>query len=121
MDAAEGLTIRSAQWEVLAADVHRRFEARLCAELSRHWPEACRALGDEGLRDRVHEGVERARVHGLTTQRDVLRFLNVMFALGPGFDTDARYPWAAAILGSPGIPATVRLEQLCAQVQRVLG
>jgi hypothetical protein len=116
-----GLTIRTAQWEVLAADVQRRFEARLCADLSRHWPDACRALGDPGLRGRVHEGVERARAHGLTTQRDVLRFLNVMFALGPTFDTDARHPWAAAILGAPGVPATLRMDQLCAQVQQVLG
>ncbi|MCP3135804.1 hypothetical protein [Pyxidicoccus xibeiensis] len=116
-----GLTIRTAQMEVLAADLRQRFEDRLREDLVRYWPDACRELGDAGLRGRVREGVERAQAHGVSAQRDVLRFLNVVFALGPGFESDVRYPWAADILGAPGVPAAVRMDQLCAHVQQVLG
>lgn len=112
--------IRKEQIEVFDRDRQRRFEERVCALLPRHWPDACRQLGAQGLRAFVHDGVERARAYGIASEPGTIRFLNVMLALGAGFDSDPRYPWAAEILGRRGVPEALRLRQLTKWTKRAL-
>jgi hypothetical protein len=115
------LLIRKEQIEAFDRDRLRRFEARLCTLLPQHWPDACRALGEDGLRALVHDGVERARAYGIASEPGVTRFLNVMLALGAGFDSDPRYPWAAEILGRRGVPEDLRIRQLAEWTKKALG
>jgi GMP synthase PP-ATPase subunit len=42
-----------------------------------------------------------------------------MFALGPGFDEDERYPWAGPILGAR-IVGKVKMDKICARAAEAL-
>ena len=92
------LIIRRAQMRVFKRHLRRDFERMVVAHLREHFPDDCAQLGDEGLRDRVHDGVRRAARWGLGAERDVRVFIDLMFALGPDFDADPSLPWARAIL-----------------------
>src|SRR4051812_12990073 len=93
------LKIRAEQETALRQTALAAFEERAVAEAREHWPAAARREGDAGLAKLVREGTSRAAALGFTTEKQVLRYLNLTLALGPGFAEDARYPWAAPILG----------------------
>ncbi|NVJ00129.1 hypothetical protein HV824_18635 [Myxococcus sp. AM009] len=61
----------------------------------------------------VEDGIARGRRYGLTSERDLARFVNVQFALGAEFDADPRHAWAADVLKASGVPASTRVDQLC--------
>lgn len=115
------LVIRDTQMETLGEAALSRFEERLCELVRRHWQEACLALAPSELRSVIHQGVARGRGYGLASERDLTRFVNVMFALGFEFDTDRRYAWAVDVLSLPGVPASTRMDQLCELTARSLG
>jgi hypothetical protein len=96
-------------WQPQAATL----EQSIVRELRAIWPHKCHVLGEAGLGDLAHEGVEAARKHGLATGRGALIYVGVMFLLGSGFDTDPQCPWAARILSDPALknPAE-KAEQL---------
>lgn len=100
------MVVRSAQ---RAAMARQRFLPRGVAHAARLFPEACRALGPEGLRELVGHALERAMAHGLDRERDVLRYLAVMMTFGRDFDVDPAHPWAREVLGSTGEDRGARL------------
>lgn len=95
------LVVRSAQIESFGQDLHRRFEDQLCRHVQQHFPAECQQLGAEGTGVTVRHGVETARSYGITDQRDLAVYLDVMFTYGRDFDHDPRLPWAAATLNDP--------------------
>ena len=107
------LTLRQAQMDALDADRARDFEARLVQHLRTVFPSRCEPLGDQGLLDVARDGIERAESHGLSSEREICKYVDLMFVLGPGFDRDPRLPWAAEILGDPGTrDGLSRIERL---------
>lgn len=106
-------TLRQEQIEAFAAVRRRAFAERVLPLLRKHWPEECAALGEAAARERIESAVVRARRYGVVKEYDVLRFVNMTFALHEDFDTDERYPWAAAFLNDPGIPGTRKMDRLC--------
>ena len=106
------LTIRAAQMEALARERAEECKARLRKLAARCWPEVCQRLGDAGLRACV-EGVFAACIgRGIQGEDDLARYLNVALALGPGFETDPRYPWARRILDDASMRPAARIERL---------
>lgn len=106
------LTIRTQQLDVLNRVTQEQFKKRLYAWVKTHWSEVCLSLPSEELRGVLSDGVERALKYRITSERDLTRFVNVMFALGFQFDTDKRYPWAREVLSMPGVPMATRMDQL---------
>lgn len=100
------LIVRDAQRAVL---VRESFVALGVAQAERLFPEACRALGPEGVRDAARHALERALSYGLDRERDALRYLSVMLTLGRDFDRDPAHPWARQILGAAGDARGARL------------
>ena len=109
------VTIRRKQMAAFAEQQRRQFESRLVAHVRKHFRSECEALGDEAVRARVQGGVARARQHGLASEYDVTRYVDVMFGLGPEFDSE---PWAAAVLDEKGSHPTGRMDRLCEQAER---
>jgi hypothetical protein len=62
------------------------------------FPERCAELGEDGVRGAVAYALARAAQYDITSERDVCKFLNLMFVYGFSFDVDPELPWAAAIL-----------------------
>lgn len=74
------------------------FETRMKAHLRKHFPEHCRALGEEGLTQAIWDGVTRAKGYEFVSERDVCKYITLMFAFGPDFDRNRNLPWAQEIL-----------------------
>lgn len=105
------LVMRKVQLEVLGESARRRFEERLGAHLRRFFPRPCEVLGQEGLRQVCREGIERAQSYGMTSERDLCKFLSLVFVFGRDFDREQ--PWAAEILRLGSVPSR-RMERLYA-------
>jgi hypothetical protein len=93
------LTIRQAQFAVLSQLEVQKFEDWMLVHLKKFFPRQCAALGDTRLRETIQHGIERAAVYGLTSKRDVCKYIDLMIVFGRDFDTDRRYRWAGEILG----------------------
>lgn len=96
-------TIRREQLLAMGGLRLEDFEVRALAHVRKFFPEPCRSLGERGTRDLVRRGIERARGYGFTSERDLCKYLNLIFTFGEEFDT--RLPWAASILRLGGAPS----------------
>jgi hypothetical protein len=114
------LTIRSRQRAALREGRRRRFEDRAVAFVREQWPERWTHLGEVAVRALVEIAEQRAAAYGLDTERDAIRYLNHMLALGRDFDTDPRYPWAGEILQNRGIAPSLRMDWLSARTRHEL-
>lgn len=85
------LSIRPEQLAALSEDRRRQFEDRVTVML------ATRGRRDE-TRALVRYGIERARVHGIVREREVLGYIQLMRRFGADFDSDPRHAWAHPIL-----------------------
>lgn len=102
------LHIRPEQMEAFRAAMLSNLEQRIVAHVRETWPEECRELGDGAVRTMVAEGMARARTYGLEAEIDVAAFVDFLFLLGPGFDTEN--PVAHAALTSPELPAGSKID-----------
>lgn len=75
-----------------------RFFADMRAHVERCFPEQFRALERETLDELLRHGLARARTHGFSGERDVCKFIDLMFVFGRDFDRDPQFPWASEIL-----------------------
>ncbi len=112
------LCIRSEQMATFFEYARRQFEDRMVAHLLRCFPDPVAALGEQETRKAVQHGMERAETYGITAERDVCRYIDVMFAFGRDFDTDKELSWAAGILQDEQITdPPVKAERLFDQAQ----
>ncbi|HEX8695895.1 MAG TPA: hypothetical protein VF746_25995 [Longimicrobium sp.] len=106
------LIIRDEQLRVLGEAARERFVRGALEKLRKHWPGAFRELGEAAARARVERAVAEAEGFGIRAEADVLRFVNLAFALGDGFAADPRRPWARALLADTALTPTERLDRL---------
>ena len=114
------LRIRPEQYEVLAAAQRTRFIDECAAFVREYWAEEYAAQGLDAVKQTAEQAIERAQEHGIEQEAGVLRFLNVMYALGIDFDRGADFPWAVTILENRDLPEDEKLARLEAEVERHL-
>ena len=105
------ITIRRAQMKVFEKTALRNFAGRAVEHLETYFPDQCAAMGKEAVLDAVRFGMGRAAHHHFETERDILRYLTLMFTFGKDFDRDPEIPWARAILTN-GASARKRTDAL---------
>jgi len=98
----------------------KTFQEHAIAHLEKVLPERCAQAGPQSVRESVETAFQKARGYGLKTELDILRYLNLMYVLGFGFDTDSRYPWAHEILTDSTLASGSKASKLMAQAHRVL-
>lgn len=97
--SSQGLiTIRREQMGAFSRAEVERFEAWMLKHLLTFFPKQCRLLQETQLRELIQYGIERARGHRITAERDVAKFIDLMLVFGRDFDTNKQYGWAGAIL-----------------------
>lgn len=106
------LTIREAQFQVFRQAAARALAQRIAECLAPHWPEEYGELGPDGVRELIENGIEKARKYGITQDRDLGRYVNLMLFLGEEFDSDPELPWAAETLCDPGLQPQSKLDRL---------
>jgi len=109
------VTIRDEQVQAFSGAAVRTFKDRVALHVRRFFPDRCQALGEPGIHEIIGRGVDAALAYGIMAERDVCKYIDLMFVAGHDFD---RLPWAIEILKSPSVtdPA-VRIELLCDAVE----
>lgn len=92
------LLIRNEQITVLKQYMVKQFEKRMILYLKEYHSEKCRKLADKKIQKTVRYGINRARRYGITVEKDMSRYINMMFVFGPDFDKDSNLPWVRQIL-----------------------
>jgi len=81
--------------------------------IKKYFPKYYEIMGEPTVRKVIRYSIERAETYGLTTERDVCLYINLVFLLGSNFDTDVQFPWAAATLKDEMIKGSViRIDKL---------
>lgn len=106
------MMIRKAQLDVLTDAARKPFMEYMMGHLNRTYPEQTRMLREDGTRQRIRGGIARAAQYGIIGQRDVARYIDLMFMLSPTFDEDRRFPWASQILTDAGIDPVAKVDRL---------
>jgi hypothetical protein len=92
------LVIRNEQMLAFDAPASKAFEDRTYTHLQRYFPRHCELLGEEQMRRVIRNGLQKADQHGLTLERCVRSYIDLMCLLGSGFDADILLPWAQETL-----------------------
>jgi hypothetical protein len=95
--------IRKEQLDALSKASLKSFEERMVKHLNTFFSPQCSALGDAKTRETIHYGIQRARAYGVTAERDVCKYIDLMFAFGRDFDKDPDYSGATEILKDESI------------------
>jgi hypothetical protein len=98
------LTVRITQKRELETAAKDRFVRELVEHFRVHLPAHHEALGPEGTREAVLDGIVQAQGHGIVTEPGVTAYVRLMFLFGRGYDSDPALPWAGAILRDATIP-----------------
>ena len=99
----EMFNLRKQQHETIAQAERQRFEDWMVGHLNRFFPEHCVALGEDGVRQAIADGISRSENYGIISQRDVCKYTDMMFAYGRKFDENESLPWAAEILNDESL------------------
>ncbi len=114
--------IRKEQMDVFPRPVASDLECRIHTHVTRTFPAQCDALGDPEVRRRIRAGMARARRYAIESHYDIMRFVDLLFLLGPEFETDGDLPWAKEILNDPSArDGTERLDRLYEKTRRRRG
>jgi hypothetical protein len=108
------LVIREEQVQVLSEYMRKSFEDRTLVHLKRFWPERCEAAGDDAVRQSIRDGIRRARGHGMSSEYDLARFIDLMYGLGMDFDAS----WAGKYLANEELSPRARLDALYEAIER---
>lgn len=76
------------------------FEDYMVQHLNEFAQRHSQILGEDGVRQVIKLGVERAAAYGMTLRRSVRLYIELMFILGGSCDTDPQLPWIGEILGN---------------------
>ncbi|BDC52150.1 hypothetical protein F183_A44650 [Bryobacterales bacterium F-183] len=106
------LHLRREQLAVLTRAMHARFDYTAYQHVCRYFPEQREALGKKGTMHLVRDGLSQARTYGFVSQYDLLRFLNLVFTYGSGFEYKEEYAWTIPYLADESRAPNVRMDLL---------
>jgi hypothetical protein len=93
------VTIGKAQMEAIAKETAEHFPSAIALILRTDFPGLVKALSDQALKDKVGQGVARARAHRLETRSDILEFVCLLFVID--WEFDQREPFRSIFADTP--------------------
>lgn len=116
------LIIRKEQMGVFEEVALKNFEDRMVIHLGKFFPEQCAALGDDGIREAIRYGIERAESYGIVDERDVCKYIDLTIVFGRDFDESPGTAWASSILNDEFLTdPTAKVERLFREAMKVTG
>jgi hypothetical protein len=107
------MVIRQEQMSALAKGGATAFEDRMVVHLNKCFPGRCQKLPEVQVRETIRLGIDRAAGYGVSTERDVCKYIDLMMVFGRDFDERADLPWASRILNDLVLKdGTARIERL---------
>ena len=106
------LTIRKVQIDVIQESARKRLTTRIATCLRMHWTADFEEYGTEYCVQLIERAIDRANGYCFFTDREIARFVNLVFFLGEDFESDPEFPWAASILGNSKLNNRHKLDLL---------
>jgi hypothetical protein len=94
------------------AQVISLFASRVVAHVKAVWPAECSEVGDAAVAEIVRGSIQRGAALGLSSELDIVRFVDLAFILAKDFDTNPLGAWARPILADKAAPPNARLDKL---------
>ena len=116
------MQIRKEQMKTLGDCMLQEFEDSMVAHVEKFFPGQHATMREAGVREIVRHGIERAEKYNIISERDVCKYIDVMFVYGRDFDVNPKLPWAIRILNDrrPQEPSE-RVNRLCREVMERQG
>jgi hypothetical protein len=111
-------TLRRQHFEAFNKDILRRFEERMVEHVKLFFPSQYRALGPAVVREWISHGIGRAQRYSIVAERDVSKYIDIMFVLGRDFDKDPQHGWAGPILTARAVDPTHKANYLFQTARR---
>jgi len=112
--------LRDEHQEAFEAAALAGFERRAVAHVRANFPDESSKLTDHEIRASARDGLRRSKAYGFETERQVMRFVDTGFLIGPDFDTREDAAWTRMILNSVEDPVEQRSRWLLACAQRAV-
>jgi hypothetical protein len=106
------LKLRKQHLDAFEAQVVSVFAARVIAHVKAVWPAECKELGDPAVAETVHKAIQRAAAIGLSSEYDVVRFVDLAFILARDFDTNPFAIWTRPILADRTLAPSAKIDGL---------
>lgn len=84
----------------------------MVAYLAEAYEDLCQEEGEPETRKNIRQGIERAGQYGITLERDVARYIDLMYAWSIELDTDPQTPWAGEILDQQDLDGSRKMDDL---------
>ena len=104
--------LRKEHLAAFEAQVISLFASRVVAHVKAVWPPECAELGDAAVTEIVRGAIQRGAALGLSTELDIVRFVDLAFILAKDFDTNPLAAWTRPILADKTAPPATRLDKL---------
>jgi hypothetical protein len=106
------LTIRKEQMAVFEAHFDRQFRAGLLRHVRTDLPTESKAMSDGDVDGMITQAIERGRPYGVTSERDVALFLDLMLLKGRDFDRDPKLRWMGNILKDKDLEGAAKMNAI---------
>lgn len=110
------LIIRDEQMQFFETRKRDRFVERAADRLEETWPAFRRKPKRKVLEHHIQRALTTTRRFGIRAERDVMRFLLVMVALGPNFAYEPQFPWALELLRDGTLSGSLKMDLLTERV-----
>ena len=106
------LKLRKEHLAAFEAHVVNLFVSRVMAHVKAVWPAECEELGDPAVTEIVKNGIQRGAALGLSTEHDLVRYVDLSFILSKDFETNSLAGWTRPILTDRMVPARLKVDRL---------
>lgn len=114
------LRLRKEHLAAFEAHVVNLFISRVTAHVKAVWPAECQEIGEPALAELVRTAVQRGAGLGLSTEHDLVRYVDLTFLLAKDFETNSLAAWTRPILADRMRPPRAKLDRLYQQMNEEL-
>jgi hypothetical protein len=111
------LKLRKEHLAAFEAHVVNLFISRVTAHVKAVWPAESTELGDPAVSEIVRNGIQRGSTLGLSTEYDLVRYVDLSFLLAKDFETNPLAAWTRPILADRMVPARLKIDRLYQRMQ----
>jgi hypothetical protein len=104
--------LRKEHLAAFEAQVVSLFASRVVAHVKAVWPGECGELGEAAVVEIVRGAIQRGAALGLSTELEIVRFVDLAFILAKDFDANPLAAWTRPILADKTTPPAERLNKL---------
>lgn len=111
------LVIRKEQMEIFKREAMRQFEKEMALHIKQYFLGMDVAFQEDILLTYIRYIISRAKSYGLSSERDLCKYLNLSMICGRDFDNNPHLSWMTKILSNSGITnPSDRIEKLYKEV-----